>query len=237
MIGIVIPSHNDRNFLEPLFESLYSCPPGHPFWPLVVDDMSNDGTEDWLRGLGSYASVIRAEQKLYFTRAVNVGLRWLNQRLPKPPEYYLLLNSDIIVTPNWAGSLIATSISLDAGIVGATLLNPDGTVQHAGGWGVGYHYGINQPRFTRYEDRRVPWVTGASMLIRNDVIATCGELTAKAHKQYDESDRDYCVNARLNGFEIACSAGAVMYHFTLASMHQRGDDRPSAEPYYKRGQA
>jgi GT2 family glycosyltransferase len=225
-IGIIIPSFNDKPFLEDLLESMYTVEAGATFFPVVVNDHSTDGTAEWLMSvIPGYGAVVTPDQKCYFTRSVNVGLSWARQNLK--PEYYFLLNSDTVVTDGWGLALITTSFSLRAGIVGATLLYPDGRIQHAGAYGAGYHYGINKPFVNYRQDRLVPWVTGAAMAIKSDVIEGAGYLpTADDTKQYDASDRRYCVDARMRGVEVAVSADCVIIHRTLQAesvRRARGD--------------
>ena len=221
---VIIPSYNDRNFLEPLFESLFTEPAGIDFRVLVVSDFSTDGTEQWLGGLKGI-DVIRPKQKAYFTRACNAGLQWAMMHTNE--QFMFLLNSDTLATPEWASSLVATSKKLDAGIIGSTLLNMDGTIQHLGAYGEGYHFNINKPWLRYRNDRLVPWVTGAAMCIRRDVIDHIGLLPTKEVKQYDASDRDYCTRARLTyGVQVAVSVGSVFYHNTHEARNirlNRGD--------------
>lgn len=225
-IGIVIPSYNDRQFLEPLFESLYSTEAGCSFVPVIVDDQSNDGSEIWMKeALRGYAVVVRPNEKAYFTRSNNIGMDY--HRANTHPEFYFLLNSDTVVTDGWGAALIATSAKLDAGVVGATLLLPDGRIHHAGAYGAGQHFGINQPWANFHTDRYVPWVTGAAMCVRKDVVDRIGFLPTNEKCQYDDSDRNFCTNARFQGFEIAVSAGCVIYHYT----HEAEADRRKAGEY------
>lgn len=212
-IGVVIPSYNDWQFLDRLFDSLYRTKAGTTFWPLVVDDMSDSATADWIiRNMPGFASAIRLGEKAYFTRAVNTGIEWHRQNTE--PLFYFLLNSDTEVSDYWASALLATCKNMDAPIVGATLLNPDGTVQHVGAYGQGYHFQINKPWVTRRKDRIVPWVTGAAMLIAAPVIEITGLLPVGRKTQYDASDREFCSQARLRGIDIAVSAGCVITHYT-----------------------
>ncbi len=236
-IAIIIPSYNDWDFLEPLFDSLFSVQAGVNFVPVIVDDHSNDGTEIKIREKlsGDYANIILPAEKAYFTRACNVGLNWAKENLN--PDFYFLLNSDTTVTDGWGSALIATSMKFNAGIIGATLLYPDGRVQHAGAYNSGEHFGINEPWTAYRQDRIVPWVTGAAMCIRADVIEKCGYLPHDSKSseigiegvrslQYDSSDMTYNTNCRLRGVEIAVSAGCVIYHDTIASegiRRARGD--------------
>ncbi len=48
-------------------------------------------------------------------------------------ELVALINNDIeVITPDWLEEMVAIALQPDVGAVGAELLYPDGTVQHAG---------------------------------------------------------------------------------------------------------
>lgn len=220
-ICIIIPSYNDTDFLRKLIGSLYSTVAGASFSVLLVDDCSDDGTTDYILSLKDIAS-IRINERSYFTRTVNAGLRYAAEKIK--PEFYFLLNSDTVVTDGWGAALITTSRQFVAGIVGATLLYPDGRVQHAGAFGAGYHYQINNPWIYRRSDCLVPWVSGSAMLIHSQVYNKIGGLIsddARIKKQYDASDRNFCIKATMDGCLIAVSAGCVIYHYTLQAERYR----------------
>jgi len=226
-IGIVIPSYNDRPFLEKLFESLYSTDAGATFVPVIVDDQSDDGSEIWMKeALKGYTVVVRPTEKAWFTRACNIGIDYHRGQIE--PDGYFLLNSDTVVTDGWGAALLATSQKMNAGVVGATVLLPDGRVHHAGAYGAGSHFGIVKPWVKFQRDRYVPWVTGAAMFIRKEVVDRIGSLPASGgHRHYDASDRNFCTNARFQGFEVAVSSGCVIYHYT----HEAEDARRRAGEY------
>lgn len=221
---VIIPSYNDKVFLDRLLDSLFTEPAGTDFRVLVVSDFSNDGTEEWLSGLNGI-DVIKPKEKSYFTRTCNAGLQWA--MMHSKEQFMFLLNSDTIATSEWGSSLIATSKKFNAGIIGSTLLNMDGTVQHLGAYGNGYHFGINKPWLRYRQDRLVPWVTGAAMCIKRNVIDVVGLLPVREKRQYDASDRDYCTRARVTfGVEVAVSTGSVFYHDTHEARNirlNRGD--------------
>lgn len=210
MIGLVVPSYNDKEFLEQLFMGLSTTWAGYPYSALVVDDMSTDGTREWLISVG--IDTLALESKGYFTGACNAGIDyWMKNG--RDLELILLLNSDTAPISGWAIELISTVKKMDSGITGCTLFNPDGTLQHAGGYDAGYHFDINKPWLRFHQDRYVPWVTGAAMAIRPDVIRRIGLLPSN-REQYDASDRNYCAKVWVGGFQIAVSALSNFYHYT-----------------------
>jgi len=224
-ISIVIPSYNDTPYLEACLSSLYSVEAGVSWKLIVVDDCSlpdhSSPLTKWAEELDF--ALLRLKRRLYFTRAINEGLKyaWNNHK----PWWYFLLNSDTVLTPGWGKAILECHRKMNAYIIGCTLLLPDGRVHHAGAFAEGGHFGINDAWVNFREDRYVPWVTGAAMAIHRDLIQHQGLLTTDDGKppgQYDSSDRRYCVTARLElGYEIAVAADAVIYHYTEASRNMR----------------
>src|SRR5207302_10546635 len=65
-------------------------------------------------------------------------------------DWLLFLNNDTcVLTPDWLEQMLTVAAQPGVGAVGATLLYPDGTVQHAGMFqrrdGVWDHYGRGLP--------------------------------------------------------------------------------------------
>jgi len=220
-IALIVPSYNDWHFLARFTDSLFQSITGVPFQIIIVDDHSTDGTVAWVTSnLENYVTYIRPESKSYFTRAVNHGISYALQNTES--DYFLIVNSDITFTDYWGAGMVGTSIQKEAGIVGATLLNPNGTLQHVGAFGRGRHIDINKIQ-TRFFDGYEPaWVTGAAMMVKREVFLEIGLFPVLVGEpvQYDASDREFCKNATLAGINIAVSP-AVLYHHTLQAESYR----------------
>ena len=232
-ISVIVPSYRDWNFLSKLVESLYSAEAGCTFELVVIDDQSDNQTRQIMqKELYGYAHILRPDERAYFTKSCNLGLGWARENIGS--DYYFLLNSDTLVTPCWGRALMETSVRMNAGIVGATLLYPDGKIQHAGAYGPGQHFGINAPWVRYKKDRMVPWVTGAALCLSSDALTRGGILPTKPfHTQYDASDRDYCTLATLNyNILVAVSANCIIYHFTHQSQAMR-EERGEVYPRVK----
>ena len=124
----------------------------------------------------------------------------------------LFCNDDMeMLSPDWdmvlAGLLRVTS----TGAVGARLLYPDGTMQHAGvllGWqGSVIHDGLYEPRdsnahFGRWQcTRQTSAVTGAFLGIRTKVFAGSGGFDAE-NMPVGYSDIDLCLRLAATGLRI-----------------------------------
>jgi len=100
------------------------------------------------------------------------------------------------------------------GVVGAKLLYPNGTLQHAGGalsWDRpdnGYHRWYGQRDFPAANQRdEVPFVTGALLLARRD-LWEWSDLAGGIGCE----DADLCLQAKVNGFKVLYEPAAQAVH-------------------------
>ncbi len=145
-------------------------------------------------------------------------------------EVAVLLNNDTeVVSPGWLGALVSHALRPDVGIVGAKLLYPDGSVQHAGmvlgpagrathmwrhcdGLAGGY---MDQLATVR----DVAAVTGACVALRRAVFERVGGLEESLPVTW--SDVDLCLKVRAAGLRAIWTPQAVLLHHEQAT---RGTD-------------
>ena len=131
-------------------------------------------------------------------------------------EYLVLLNNDTIATPGWLDALIAPLEDKRVGIVGAKLLNRDGTIQHAGieynEHGNGYHIFRNEPSDIAAANvpSIVPGVTFACVAMRHDVY---DRFQLNEEFREEAQDTDFCQRMHEAGFEILYEPNAELLHF------------------------
>ncbi len=151
-------------------------------------------------------------------------------------EIVALLNNDIdVIDPAWLREMVALAQRPDIGIVGARLLYPDGTLQHAGiTIGPGAVAGHLCRGAARHDPghggmlrhaRSVAAVTGACMVLRRAVFETVGGLET-AHLAVTGNDLDLCLRVRAQGGRVVCTPRAELYHREAAS---RGPDFRAAQ--------
>jgi len=142
-------------------------------------------------------------------------------------EIIVLLNNDIeIANPSWLREMVALAQQPDIGVVGARLLYPDGTLQHAGmtiGPGaVAAHLCRGAARHDPghggmlRHTRSVAAVTGACMAMRRAVFDAVGGLET-AHLAVTNNDLDLCLRVRARGWRVVCTPRAELYHHEAAS--------------------
>jgi GT2 family glycosyltransferase len=148
----------------------------------------------------------------------------------------LLLNNDIdVIDGGWLTELASQAMRPEVGAVGAKLLYPDGTLQHAGMTLGRGSFGAHLYRHAAREDpgyggmlaarRRVSAVTGACLAIRREVFHAVGGIE-EDHLRVTGSDVDLCLRVRERGLAVICTPHALLYHRELAS---RGPDASAAQ--------
>jgi len=159
---------------------------------------------------------IDVSHKAAFSENNNFAIRYAKKKYN--PDYYLLLNNDIIITDRyWLKKLVNSAKRYKAGMVGCQLLYPNGNIQHAGML-IGYYGGRNRGRGEKYigqynKIEEVPGVTFALALISKQVIEKVGLLDENFHMGFE--DVDYCISARQNGFKI-------IYNGKIKAIHLEG---------------
>jgi N-acetylglucosaminyl-diphospho-decaprenol L-rhamnosyltransferase len=222
-LGVVIVNYRTADLVIACLRSLSAETrrlPGRPA-VVVVDNASGDGSADKIAGAireegwGSWASLLPLPDNRGFSAGNNAGIRLLLQT-PEPAEHVLLLNPDTVVR---AGALQALIDFADghpkAGIVGSRLEGPEGAPQHSAfrfhsvvaELDRGLRLGVTSRLLSRWavvapqaeSACRTDWVSGASMLIRREVLQSIGPLDEGYFLYYEEVD--FCLRAARAGWE------------------------------------
>jgi GT2 family glycosyltransferase len=132
-----------------------------------------------------------------------------------PPDYFLLLNADTLVHPHALDALVEfMDQHPNVGIAGSQLVSPDGIVlaspfrffSIASVFDRGLRLGVVSKLLSRWaavppnpgRQCQADWVSGASMIIRRQVVEQIGPLDEDLYTYFD--DIDYCWNARKAGW-------------------------------------
>ena len=197
----------------------------HPAWRLVVvDNGSTDGTVEWLESLG-WVTVIANDKNLGFTKGCNIGIG-----ATTADEDVVLMNNDVLVTDaGWLDALQDVAYADgETGVVGARLVDPDGTVAHLGSymppltlWGQqmgGLERDINQARRVR----PVEGVVFAQAYITRACIERVGLLDEEFFAYYEDSD--YCLRAQRAGLKVMFSGRVSSVHHNNVTTRENGVD-------------
>jgi GT2 family glycosyltransferase len=137
-------------------------------------------------------------------------------------ELFLFLNNDIeAITPDWLESLVKQAVQPGIGAVGAKLLYPDDTVQHAGivigMGGVAGHRYANFPRSAGGYHQRMTFTqnlaacTAACLMVPRYAFEKVGGFDEGFVLAFN--DVDFCLQLLSAGYRIVWTPDAELYHY------------------------
>jgi len=222
-VSIIMPFRDQAALTVACLASLDRAP-GYPISEVVLID--NGSTEPETQALRQQLEVRPATRVLEYPGPFNWSA--INNFAAKTcdTDMLLFLNNDIEASSEgWLHALVELGQRPDVGAVGARLLYPDGSVQHAGVvlglGGVAGHLFAGMPKG---EMGYFGWdlivkeysaVTAACMLVRREVFE---ELHG-----FDESyavgfnDVDFCIRMRQAGYRILYTPHATLIHYESVS--------------------
>lgn len=240
-LALVVVATRDRvDLLRPCLESLRATTSPDEVRLVVVDHCSTDPeTVEYLSSLAGKAAVMRYEGPFNYPAINNAAVRAHGEGC----GYVLLLNNDVEATEaGWLGRMRSLARRPDVGAVGAVLLYPDGTVQHAG-----VIIGLNGPadhahkfkRFRQESGGREPgyngslssvreWsaATAACLMMRMEVFLAVGGLDEALTVGFN--DTDLCLRIRAAGLKVLVDPFAVLLHKESATRAEtREVDHPA----------
>jgi O-antigen biosynthesis protein len=223
--SIVIPVHNRSAITERCLDAIVASPADARSEIVVVDDASTDSTPSMLALHPADVRVVRHERNAGFAASCNDGVA------AAAGEWIVLLNNDTIPEPGWLSTLIDYASAHErVGVVGAKLLFPDRTIQHAGivfaraltAQHIYLGFPADHPAVER--SREFQAVTGACMLIRRELFVGLGGFDPAFLNGYE--DLDFCLRLRKSGYEVHYCHESVLYHLESAT---RGFDAKSLD--------
>ena len=227
-VAIIVPTKNREDLLRMCVESIEATTSPEAYDLVVVDhDSDSPSAQAYLKSISTRHTVIPYSGIFNFSQINNFAI----SRLSRGYAYYLFMNNDIeAVEPGWLDSMCDLAARRDVGVVGAMLLYPDRTVQHAGvvmgmhgaaehahKWVPFYHRGRRAPGYDQalVSTRDFSAVTAACMLMRTEVFHEVGGYDEKLVVGFN--DVDLCLRIGLAGYKILNDAHAVLIHHESAS--------------------
>jgi len=125
-LSVIILNWNTRDLLAQSLRSLQRPQEGITFEVIVVDNASSDGSRDMLRADFPQIILHANPNNIGFGAGNNTGVPIAGGR------YILFLNSDTVVEENALANIVQFGdANPDIGILGAKLLNEDGSLQYS----------------------------------------------------------------------------------------------------------
>jgi GT2 family glycosyltransferase len=258
-VSVIVPTRDRLELLEPCLNSLQATGGNNLAIELLVVDNNSvlPATLTYLSDLeaSGQARVLRCPGPFNFSALINAAAAIAEG------ELLLLLNNDIEARqPGWLEVMAGQALREEIGCVGAQLLYPDGTLQHAGvilgiGGVAGHSHKYQSASDHGHQMRpqlsqNLSAVTGAALMIRRALFQRLGGLDEeKLHVSYN--DLDLCLRAMAAGYRNLYCAEAVLVHHESKSrgapitpdalnqwkqerdvMQQRWGTFLEADPYY-----
>jgi LmbE family N-acetylglucosaminyl deacetylase/glycosyltransferase involved in cell wall biosynthesis len=237
-IDILIPTTNNLTGLKSIVEGLLQAT-DYPETCIII--AAANSTSEMLKYLNSFQKkgrikVVKSKEQYNWSILCNRALK-----LSSSP-YVLFLHDDIeIKDRNWLKEMSKYLLLEGVGAVGATLLYPDGSLQHNGI--------MTDPQFvarniTTWGQRRefsntrnVSAVSGSCILLRRDTIERIGGLDESLPLYYN--DVDLCLNIRNQGLRIVQAVDVQLFHFdedidVLTDKAKKAENREASAEFMRR---
>ena len=231
-VAIVILNWNGQHFLEKFLPSVIASTYTNKRI-IVADNASNDNSIVFLQQYYPQVEIINNSGNLGFAKGYNTALQQVEA------DYYVLLNSDVEVTPRWMEPVIELMESNAAiGACQPKLLNyaAKQLFEYAGasgGWLDKFGYPFARGRvFEAVEEDNGQynqpqpcfWASGAALFVRADMYHVLGGLDEYFFAHQEEID--FCWRLQLAGYKVYVQPASVVYHVgggTLPKGNHRKD--------------
>lgn len=215
---MVILNWNGRKWLEKFLPAVVECSRKEAL-VVVADNGSTDDSVSWARSHCPEVRIIENGKNYGFADGYNVALKCVEA------EYFLLLNSDVEVTPNWLRPLIRAmdkNPEMVACMPKVKAYKKKTHFEYAGAAGGmidknGFPF-CRGRLFDREEEdlgqyntsMEVFWATGAALMIRAQAYHAAGGLDGDFFAHMEEID--LCWRLKNRGHRIFCIPESQVYH-------------------------
>lgn len=227
-IGISLVTYENQADISQTLSAL-----SHSVWPgevkiVLIDNNSQDSTVSLAAKIASQNNlpiiILPQKTNLGFTGGNNEAYRQLKSAFGIEPDFFVALNPDTQVHPDWLKELLPP---LEAKSIGATtsrLMLPDGTVNalgcglHFAGFGFTLNY---RSRQTQFSNQLVNYPSGAAFALKREALHAIQDLVGDQTRQavfYPElflyhEDLDLGWRLNLAGYATELVASSVVTHF------------------------
>lgn len=224
-VSIIIPTRNRSDLLRVAMDSLFAKTAEPPFEIIIVDHASDEAESlayfQELAAQHANVRILQATGPFNWSRLNNLGAAQAKG------DVLVFLNNDVEITePHWLRELAAQALRPQIGAVGAMLLYPNGSIQHAGivlgmtGL-AGHVFRSAAPDAETLGGRpnvlrEVTAVTGACLAVRRALFNEVGGFD-EAHLPISYNDVDFCLKLRAQGLSNLYTPFARLIHHESVS--------------------
>ncbi len=218
LVSVIIPNKDEKETLQTCLESLKKNTSYQNFEIIIIEN--NSTTEEIFK----YYKELSRDQQIHLLRwgkefnysAINnFGVAHARG------EYLLFLNNDVkSIEPDWMEEMLGVCQRPEVGGVGAKLIYPDNTIQHAGCvigmGGIAGHMFVDMPadrtgylhKASLLQDMSA--VTAACLMMKKEVFEQAGGFTEELAVAFN--DVDLCLKVRKNNHLVVYDPYAKLYH-------------------------
>lgn len=220
-IGVVTVNYKSAELTKKNIHSLISLETTHELHIVIVDNYSQDNSvtaiTDFIKknNLSDKAEIIASDINGGFAYGCNLGMTHHLNKIQ--PDFYWFLNPDAAALDGSVDELVsALQQNSEAGIAGSRLENIDGSPRNAAftfhswktelarGFGLAFidKFFLDKPpsiNDTTTISQQSDWVSGASMMIKRQVVEQIGLMDEEYFLYFEEMD--YCLKAHRYGWQ------------------------------------
>jgi GT2 family glycosyltransferase len=216
LVSIIIPTKGNRKMIERCVHSIEQS--DYDNYEIIL--IYNSSVKRKISFINSRHLVMQYQEDFNFSSMNNLAVKKANG------GFVVFLNDDTsVIATDWIERMLEHARKPTVGAVGAKLLYPNNTVQHAGVLiGVG---GITSHAFEGYDRNEKGYngllqsvhecsaITAACLMMRKNVFQEVGGFDENL--AYSFNDVDLCLRLRKKGYKIIYTPHAELYHYTTST--------------------
>ena len=233
-ICVVIPTYNRRDFVVGCVKSLKKQTI-KGFEIVVVDNGSTDGTSDVISKSFSDVTLLKGNDNLWWSGAVNLGIRYA---LKRDFKYILLLDNDTEVMPDYIEKMIYWAEQKPTALFGSMVYDITTGEPFYVGAKMDWRRGKVETLINKIPEEEFHGLIEATLMngwglwIPAIVFDKIGLFDAKNFPQ-KAADNDFTIRANRIGFPLFCNCDAKLYNYTKEVTGADYTQKFSFKNYYK----
>ena len=218
LVSVIIPNKDEKETLQTCLEMLEKNTSYQNFEIIIIENNSTtDEIFKYYKELSKDPRIhlLRWGKEFNYSAINNFGVAHAKG------EYLLFLNNDVkAINPDWMEEMLGVCQRPEVGGVGAKLIYPDNTIQHAGCvigmGGIAGHMFVDMPadrtgylhKASLLQDMSA--VTAACLMMKKNVFEEAGGFTEDLAVAFN--DVDLCLKVRKNDHLIVYDPYVKLYH-------------------------